>query len=307
LERVAVWLAAKERRHKPEELPMSTSIAITIFSMLLAIGEAQAAGRVFYDDFQNGNDKWMTDEFHARCPTVATPIDGGAGRSGMMLECNWNGTVAWNSAEAYRGLKLNSFPYSREFLIRFWLRYESDCDRTAGSKTLRLYPQNSKDSYYFTAQLEQTGGPMFSYWEVIDGKSGPLFYGDGQPFGDNKWHEVEIYVKHNTPGATDGIVRVWQDGKVKQSATNIVSISADAHWYPIMLTSNWSNNPGWEHDANNHVVWDDFEIYSDTGSGGSGSLADGTMTQGGTTPTPKTPRPPTALAATSEGRSRLFH
>ena len=38
-------------------------------------------------------------------------------------------------------------------------------------------------------------------------------------------------------------------------------------------------NPGWEHDANNHVYWDDFEIYSDATNGTpvTGNLSDASV------------------------------
>ncbi len=44
--------------------------------------------------------------------------------------------------------------------------------------------------------------------------------------------------------------------------------------------SNWSNMPGWEHGANNHIYWDDIEMYTDTGVGGTGQMSDASI-QGG--------------------------
>jgi hypothetical protein len=87
-------------------------------------------------------------------------------------------------------------------------------------------------------------------------------------------------------------LKVWQDGKIKQQAVNIVSAAPNSRWFPVHIMSNWSSNPGWEHDANNHAYWDDFEIYTDTGTGASGTMADGTIS---TTAQPAAPAAPTNL------------
>ena len=85
------------------------------------------------------------------------------------------------------------------------------------------------------------------------------------------------------------LLKVWQDGSLKQSLSNLVTISPGAKWYPLYLMSNWSNNPGWSHDANNHVYWDNVEIFSDRGSGASGSMADGTISAATTGVAPEAP------------------
>jgi hypothetical protein len=172
---------------------------------------------------------------------------------------------------------LPSWNYSKEFLIRLWIRYASDVDHTAGGKLLRMYPPSGLDSFYLAAQMEQSGTPLFSYWELINGQPGPEFWGDSSPMGDTHWHKIEIYVKHNTPGATDGTVKVWLDGSLKQQGANIVSVAPGDHWYPLYLMSNWSSNPGWEHDAANHTYWDDVEVYTDLGTGATGTMSDATI------------------------------
>lgn len=239
---------------------------------------AHAQSRVFADDFEDGTtDLWEKDGGRDKCSVVATAVDGGAVHGGArMAECNWNGLVEWSDPEAYTTLTLSSWDYTSELLVRFWVRYSSDVDHTAGGKLFRLDANNFMESYYLAGQMEARGGPLFSYWEWVNGKAGPLFWGDDTPFGDGAWHKIEIYVRASE--VKGGILRVWQDGMVKQEETGIVTIAAGHHWYPLYVMSNWSNNPGWEHDDNNHVYWDDFEIYSDAASGTpmAGALADAT-------------------------------
>jgi hypothetical protein len=275
-----------------------------LFRRLVAIGlvsaatmsSSFAAGLVWSDDFESGNtSKWAKDGGRNLCTVVSTAVDGAAPAGGSkMAECNWNGIVSWDNSAAFSTMKLNSWNYSKEFLVRFKVRYASDVDKKFGSKMFRFMTDKG-DNYYMAAQLESAGAPMFSFWETIGGRAGPMTYGDGSAFGaDGKWHEVEIYVKQES-GST-GVVRVWQDGRVIQQASNLQTITSGGMWYPMYIMSNWSNNgPEWAHDADNHVYWDSFEIYSDTGSGASGSLADGTIGGGGTTPPPttRTPSAPT--------------
>jgi len=254
-----------------------------------SVSDAAAAGRVFYDGFESGTGQWSQAEYHNKCTAVSSSVDGRPTRSGSsMLECNWNGVVIWSDAASFSGMKLNSFIYSREAFLRLWVRYATDVDHADGGKLFRLSPGG--DSFYFGAQMQNTGGPMFSYWESINGQAGPINWGNGSSLGNGNWHEVEIYIKHNTTGSADGVLKIWEDGSLKQQALNLVTASSGSRWYPLYLMSNWSSNPGWEHDANNHVYWDDIEIFSDSGSGSSGSMADGTVSASGTTQAPSAPQ-----------------
>jgi hypothetical protein len=153
---------------------------------------------------------------------------------------------------------------------------------------LRLYPGN--DSFYVAGQMERAGGPLFIYFESMGGQSGPLSYGDGTVFGDGKWHKLEIYIKENTSAGNDGIARVWRDGVKQVEAVNAKTVTAGTKWSHLELMSNWSSNPGWEHDANNHVYWDNIEVFTDTGTGASGSMADATISASGDTKVPSPPQ-----------------
>lgn len=277
------------------------SAILACVTLAAAPGFAHAAGLVFSDDFESGNtNKWVADSGRNKCTVTTSSVDGVKAYGGSnMAVCNWNGTLAWNDPANYTTLKLSSFNYSNEFLLRFRVRYASDVDKVAGNKLLRLYPSDGQNSFYLNAQMEASGGPMFITWETIAGATassfGGTFWGDGTGFGNGSWHEVEVYIKHNTSGSKNGVVKVWQDGQLKQQLSNITTISSGAKWYPMYLMSNWSNNAGWGHDAGNHVYWDNIEIYSDAGSGASGSMADGTISGGGGTTTPVVPEAPTGL------------
>jgi hypothetical protein len=264
--------------------------ALVGFACIAGSSGSQAAGLVFSDGFESGNAKrWDSDGDRDRCTVVNTAHDGGAPHSGdWMLECNWNGTLPWNDHAWYSTMVLSqsAWKYSNEFLIRLWLRLDADVDHVNGDKLLRLYPHDDLESFFLAAQMDQAGGPIFVSWEKINGEDGPVSWGRGTQLGDTRWHKVEIYVKHNSREAKDGAVRVWLDSKLVQESTHIKTVADGKKWGPLHLMSNWSNNPGWAHDATNHVYWDDIEIYTDLGSGATGQMADATIGGGGPSPEP---------------------
>ena len=146
------------------------------------------------------------------------------------------------------------------------------------------------------AQMDAAVKELFIYFEAIDGAQMPdgLTYNGGVA-GDRKWHQLEIYVKDNTPGNLDGEVKVWVDDGLKLHVSSTKSVSSTGQqWDHIVLNSNWSNNPGWEHDATNNVYWDDVEIYSDRATGATGSMAQGTIASS-STPATAPPAAPTAV------------
>jgi hypothetical protein len=274
---------------------------LTLALVLLGGATAShAAGRLFFDDFESGNtNKWSTDGARSRCSIVQSGIDGGKVHGGKnMLQCNWNGLVAWNDTNAYSTMMLpqNQWNYNSEFFVRMWLRYDSDVDHTYGGKVFRFDPNDKLDSFYILPQMNDTGGPAQIDWELINGDAGPEFWGAGAPLGDQNWHKVEIYMKASA--SASGALKIWVDGNLVMQNSNMATVTAGHQWGPLFLMSNWSNNPGWEHDAANHVYWDDIEIFTDTGSGATGNMSDATISAGtGSTPPPAAavPDPPTGL------------
>jgi len=257
---------------------------------LLARG-APAAGLVFSDDFEGDNvNKWSQDGKRDLCQVVQRGVDGSSPHGGQrMAECNWNGTVNWNAPTAYSTLMLppEKWPYNQEFLLRLWVKYDQDVSRTFGGKVLRFHPDDVLDGYYLIAQMQSPGGPGQSVWEAFNGVAGPTYWGAKMPLGDHAWHKLEIYVRART--SPDGIARVWFDGVLVQEVKDSVTVAPGKSWGPLFLMSNWSNNPGWEHGATNHIYWDDVELYTDTGLGGTGSLSDASITGGPAAMAPNAP------------------
>jgi hypothetical protein len=250
---------------------------------------ALAAGVVFFDGFEDGTaNKWQQDGSRNRCPVVKRSVDGVLPHSGnFMLECNWNGQVPWNDPAAYSTLTLSTWSYRTEFLIRLWVRFAADVTPHEGSKILRMSPGvGTTDSFIIQPDMRAADRPIQFSW-ILNKKQMPSFWGNGHTIGNGKWHRIEIYVKENHPGASDGTVRVWLDGALLQELKNEVTIAPGSHWADLYLMSNWTNNPGWDHGANNHVDWDDVQIFSDAASDARGTMADASISGKGDPEPPK--------------------
>ena len=265
------WLSAK-----------GFALAALVAACGLGADPAHSAGLAFADDFEGGTlrNSWTKDGVRSMCTVVERARDGGAPHSGTnMLECNWNGTVAWDNPDAYSTVALpqKEWEYKSEFFIRLWLRYDNDVSHSQGGKVFRLYPPDPVvvDDFYLVAQMNYPGGPAIIKWGRLNGQEGPVFWGQGTSLGDHNWHKIEIYMKA-TP-TPDGITKVWLDGTLRQELTKIATVAPGHTWGPMHLMSNWSNNPGWEHGADNHVYWDDVEVYTDTSTGATGNMSDASI------------------------------
>lgn len=255
--------------------PRLRHAAIALMSVLaLAIsGTAVAAGRVFYDGFESGNTNlWRQDDYHNRCQSVTAAADGVAGpfAGTRMVRCNWNGTVAWDSPTVYESLAVN-VPYTNEFLVRTRLRVDKNLEKTGGSPTkiMRFFNWTGNQSTYLDLfgvlmgnsivnQAVAGGVDLNAYWGGSDSAANP-----------SSWHKVEYYINQA------GTIKVWHDGVLVRNNSGLNFNGA--RWTPFYITSNWSDS----HDAVNYIYYDDVEIFSDQGSGASGSMSDASISASG--------------------------
>ena len=270
------------------------AIALILLSPLALMDVAHSAGRVFSDGFEDGTtNKWLQDGYRAKATVTQRAVDGLGPRSGKYFATiNFNGVVAWNDPLSYTTLRLNSWSYNKEFFLRMWWRLDNDFGQGMrapgdGAKLMRLNIVAPNGSYG-VFMLQSNGSHEQWNYDTT------LFINDW--WGDNGtllsqrgvWHKVEVYVYQDN---TNGIVKRWQDGVLTYSYTGRTNDSSNNRYYPLYLPSNWSDNPGWEHGANNHFYIDDIEIFSDAGTGATGSMSNATISSGssGTVALPPAP------------------
>ena len=228
--------------------------------------------------------------------TVQMAHDGGQTHGGSwMAETNWG-----SSTDPYSSFNKKGWPWTSEMFLRFWFRYDTDVDNSVGSKMFRLGGDYPAASMFLACQMERPpSSPLYYNWDVINGASNVfLSWGDSTGCGDHVWHKLEIYIKANTSGQANGILRMWKDGVIYQDNTNVVSVTPGHFWNEIGFVSNWSIST-----VNNHVYWDDFEIYTDSTSGtaATGNLSNASIQATGTPPPPDTTPPTVSLTAPSAG------
>ena len=230
--------------------------------------------RVFYDSFE-ANDGFVQWDVVSGALNVTSMPDATGPYAGSRLALfNWDGS-AFPGPATHTEVELTTFPVTNEFLIRFRFRIDDDITYNIGSKLWRMGFGGSSE--------------MYMACELQDGASGARFFIEavlgveyGQPAdplcADGNWHTLEAYWVGDTDGS-NGRLRIWVDDTEIYNQTGDSKVGSSIP-NRFNLLSNWSNNPGWEHDATNHVGLDDVEIFSDdmSGTAASGSLLDGTAT-----------------------------
>jgi len=227
---------------------------------------SESFGRIHHENFESGalGDVLGEDANHAGVQVLDTGYDSGTAHSGTYCAAmNW-------TSNGYSGLRRTSWSYRKEFFIRFWARLDADVDPVWGAKILRL-GFNSSDG---------TSTPKNDFTIQRDGAFHETLYSEqaiaannwsAYDMNDNRWHKFEIYLYEDD---VNGVFKFWFDGQLETSTwpyhgdTHVT----DSAWDTFYLPSNWSN---FAHDDANHIYLDDFEIYSDTGTGGKGSMVDG--------------------------------
>lgn len=258
---------------------LSFLISVTAFT------EAFAQGRVFYDGFESGNTNlWQKDGSRNPCLVVSSATDGVLGpyAGTKMLRCSDNGVVTWSDPAAFETLVLANVPYTKEILFRVRLRADQNLEKSGSSpkKILRIYNWNGVQSTYndifesfypgsgLVNQIIAGGQQLSTYWGGTSGDSST---------STTAWHKIEYYIN------TSGIVKIWHDGVLVKNESGLNTSAAK--FLPFYITSNWSD----PHDAVNHIYFDEFEAYSDSGSGGIGSMADASIRSSDSNPVPPPP------------------
>lgn len=260
--------------------------SLSIFGIILGFGLfflspyfAHAAGRVFYDGFESGNTNlWNQDSTRPRCTVVTSSADGIAGPAAgsNMVRCNDPG-AAWQT------LNLPSFNMSSEVLYRYRVRVDQNHDSTGGSthKLSRIFHWTGDEGTYndifsMVAAVGVTGLRNDVIMNGVRTNNDFMYWGDtpGDYTADpSSWHTIEYYINKST-----GVVKVWHDDIVVQNWDYPAAIGgAVGETGEYYIVSNWEDS----HDGVNYVYFDNYEVYTDVGSGGSGLMSAGTITQGG--------------------------
>lgn len=125
---------------------------------------------------------------------------------------------------------------SDELFIGFWHKYEADfraSDNTGGNKIFFLITGPARAYLTYRDRASDVprrpyGLTMSTYGPTpnVEIESNPVF---AIPLGE--WYKTEVYFKRNTPGNSDGILRVWFNGVQAFVYSNLVFPAGATNMY----------------------------------------------------------------------------
>lgn len=255
--------------------------AFTIGIFLVSADTVSAAGRVFYDGFESGNtNQWWQVDNRDKCQAVQSPGDGGAGpQSGSwQARCNYNGTAVWNEPHRYETLGLSP-SVGNEFFLRKYIRVSSNLESTGalgdntGPKLMRFLNGAGYSGYLGLEDVNPGSSPAEMSW-IHEAPGGSYTSYNIAQISRTGWTKFELYINKTTDQH-----RVWvNDVLVRDFSGDDLSAFDGV----FTIDSNWSGVDGTRiHDATNYLFFDEVEIYTDSGSGSTGSMSSGTIAAGG--------------------------
>lgn len=151
-----------------------------------------------------------------------------------------------------------------EIYFRYYLRFGNDWDPRRGGKLPGIggtygragwggRPSNGRNGWSARGQFKgqqdgKTPIGFYCYHADMRGRYGSAWIWQKDKLGyleNNRWYCIEQYVKMNTPGRNDGILRGWVDGKLAFDKTDVrmrdvPALRIECIWINIYHGGTWS-------------------------------------------------------------------
>ena len=165
-----------------------------------------------------------------------------------------------------------------EIYFRYYLRFADDWNPQGGGKLPGISgtynragwggrPSNGRDGWSARGLFKkQSNGKTpvgyYCYHADMKGRYGSGWTWEQEERGylqNNRWYCIEQYAKMNTPGANDGILRAWVDGKPAFEKTDIRmrdvdTLKIEAVWLNVYLGGTWTSK------SDHHLYIDNVAI-----------------------------------------------
>jgi hypothetical protein len=150
--------------------------------------------------------------------------------------------------------------------VRFYEYYDTDFDFAAGMKTLRLQSFNEAAGVnYYDLIAYSTAVPTSGSYDhcginnmrsIALSRNGSFRWAEPNlSLQRNRWYAIETEVKLNTPGVSNGEVRMWVDGQNIMQVTGIDIRGTDTHNINRISIGGWySNGAGGNNPCPNPAV-----------------------------------------------------
>jgi hypothetical protein len=165
-----------------------------------------------------------------------------------------------------------------EIYFRYYLRFGSDWNPRRGGKLPGISgtynkggwggrPSNGRNGWSARGQFNgqkdgKTPTGFYCYHADMKGRYGSSWIWERDELGyleNNRWYCIEQYVRMNTPGRNDGILRGWIDGKLAFEKTDvrmrdISELKIERIWINIYHGGTWSA------ESDDHLFIDNIVI-----------------------------------------------
>ncbi|MFW5899397.1 MAG: polysaccharide lyase [Jiangellaceae bacterium] len=126
----------------------------------------------------------------------------------------------------------------------------------------------------------------YAYHADMDTTYGDNWFWSGGPIGPDgvlergRWYQIETYVRNNTPGENDGVLRAWVDDAMVFERTDVrfrdtMDLHVERVWFDIYYGGSWTAPDDMHLDFDNAVIaWNRIGVADEpdggTSSGGCG-------------------------------------
>lgn len=238
-------------------------IPISPLSKPYGIGTTQDAAKndknvFFFEDFEdNSYERIFSRRSHADNQRL---VDGNIVFNGKKsLRININKNSNYGTSMSYR-FSSHDIKEPTELYARYYLRFDESWNTSKGSGKLPGPAGKYDRGGWGGRQSDGTNGwsarmEFSRSWmgpELIDlgyytyHAYMPRIYGENIPWDKdnrgtlkkNRWYCVETYIKLNTPGESDGVLRGWVDGYLAMEETNLMfrsipELKIEEFWFDI--------------------------------------------------------------------------
>ncbi len=183
----------------------------------------------------------------------------GPGFSGTYDKAGWGNRPGYGRAgwSARGSVNCDNQPYAKNswYVYHTYTNYDAgNCPGSTNYRSCNPFPYTSSNPGRQPHASTKTWGSTLKW-----GNKGDMQF--------NRWYSVKQYIKLNTPGRNNGILRVWVNGSLAQEFTDInfrrtSDLKIFAYWF------NYYNGGPNTIRETGHVQIDDFKLYGPQGAGG---------------------------------------
>jgi hypothetical protein len=206
-----------------------------------------------WDDFERGaNGAGLTNwAFFGTQPTFSSTVK--RAKSNMSARANFVGG-AWNS-----GFGVENMALPRIYLDAwYWLDASSPYSRN--HKLLRVMSGGGAEPHLAYVMFCNGAGYLTSTVSASDGQ----WTGLGPSTFTKRWSHIQGYFQESSPGAKDGVMRMWVDGELAVDKAVATRTSSATRWESIFLGQYFGHDADADCAAygDAYTYWDD--VYLDT-------------------------------------------